>query len=197
MEALTKENKALMEKVKKRKVGSDSSDEEDPDVVVRESHSPEEKAARIRAALPLHTNEAFLSIISDPVAEQVLQGILQEAMLEGLAKGEFTLDTSAKSRSLSKTVIHTLFSDDYIDRYRFYNPRENYNQAEGTAMVQAVYDWLHDTVLTLVAEVITREGVERAPFDWDEFLTMLRDSWKWSRNNIRKKKKRAAKKAGH
>ncbi len=156
--------------------------------------SPEDKGARIRAALPLATNEAFLSVITDPVGEVILQGILQDAILDGLGKGEFNLDTTAKSRSLSNTVVHTLFSDDYVFNYRFFNPRENYNQAEGTAMTQPIYDWLHDTILTLVAEVISREGIGRAPFDWEEFLGMLRDTWKWSRNNIRKKRKRAAKK---
>ncbi len=188
MAHLTKENQILLERVQKKEKGN-------PDVIIEANLAPEDKADRIRAALPFNTNEAFLNVIEDPEGDQILQGLLQDIILDGIGKGEFTLDTSAKSRTFTNTIVHALFSEKYVDNLRMYNPRDNYQQAEGTAMVKPVFTWLQDTVLTIVAEILSREGVETSPFEWDQFMAMLRDTWKWAKNNIRKKKNRAAKKA--
>ncbi len=190
---LLKEENAALKVLAKRP--RSELEEEDPDVIIKAEQPLEVKAERIRAALPVDTNEAFVNIIQDAEGEQILQGILQDAIMDGLEREEFTLDVTVKSRALTNKVLHTLFSMEYVDNLRIYNPRENYEQAPGTAMVKFVYDWLHDTIMTLVAEIFSRENVERVPFEWEKFLDMLRDSWKWCKNNIRKKKQRAAKKA--
>ncbi len=204
---LKKENEDLRKKLAKKKrartssssSSSSSEDEEgnkgDPkgfrlDAMLKRTY----KKKAIKQALPFDSNEAMQSVIEDKDGDTILRHLFQAAVKEAIEKEEGTYDTAMRSRVLAHKIVRTLFSDTYLGRYKFFNPRPAYRQAQGTAMAQNVYEWFRDVVSDL-ASAYYAERQQQNRFDWEELLVKLRQVWTWDRNNIRKRKQRNIKKA--
>ncbi len=219
IQELRAENQELRKKLessggKKRKLSSSSEDEAEKGeerapataanepvevVIIDEGQTKDMKWRLIEAAVPLSSNEGFLNVLADEEGRDIMSKLLDQdirrlALFEGI---EFDTTPTEKgetrpTRQLASSLIHAIFSNDYIEAYKFYDPRENYKQKEGTAMAEEVYVWFESVITESVAEVHRMRGRDN-PFVWDEFLSLdLRTVWRWTRSNITKSKNRLA-----
>ncbi len=185
----------------KGKEGDESTDEEEANVLPDPAIEYQEKYERVLAALPIKGNRIFLNILNDPDGPRILQWILQLATNKAVAEEGATYDTTSNSSALASKVLHILFSvDEYVTRYKMFDPRENYQQQDGTCMDGKIYMWLKDALTSIAAEFYMNFQLESA-FDWDTFFAKFRHVWRWTRSNNsetrrqrRRNKKKQAKK---
>ncbi len=152
------------------------------------------KQQSIKEALPFDNNESILSVLDDKEGEVILRHILQKEIRQAIREEYGTFDTAMKSRVLAHKVVNTLFSSKYRANLKFFDPRPDYNQKQGTAMVQPVYTFFHDILCDMSSEHYRELGQENR-FDWAQMLVKLREVWRWARNNMKKKEDRSGKKA--
>ncbi len=160
----------------------EESDAEQHVVISDPAMSYEQKYEAVESALPVSNNEAFLNIIQDKDGPNCLIWILQLALNKSVAEEGATYDTTSTSSVLASKVIHTLFSIDYVKKYKVYDPRENYTQQEGTAMVEDVYTWLMTAMTAITIEFYNNFQMENK-FKWAEFFPKFRNVWTWTRSN--------------
>ncbi len=144
------------------------------------------KYNKIEQALPLNTNEEFENILSDTDGQECLDRIIDQIIVE-----ELTSDNKRKKRWISK-VVHTLFSNYYITRFKVYYGRENYTQKAGTAMEKGVFDWLEASVMSTIRAL----GLDEDTYSWRKFVLKMRDVWRYTRSNVKKRKEEKEEKEG-
>ena len=162
----------------------EESTEDDGAPILTDPELPiEEKYKLVMAALPVKSNEAFKSILADKDGSRCLMWALTLALNKSVQEEGATFDTSAKGSVLASKVLHVLFSvNDYVQKLKVFDPRENYTQLEGTAMDKDVYEWLMDAMNTIAAEFYANFQLE-SNFEWAEFYKKFRQVWIWTRSN--------------
>ena len=207
---LQRENEDLRKKVLKRKktesssssssssTSSDSESEDNssttgpPEVLLDGNLPYKKKKAFITEAIPFNTNSEFVAVIKDKEGERILRHILQREMEKAISEEEGTFDTAMKSRVLAHKVLRTLFSNEFYYRFKFFDPRPDYNQKAGTAMTQEPSEWMRDVVSDAALLHFNTKGQSNR-FTWAEFLLKLREIWRWNRRNVTKARNKASK----
>ncbi len=178
----------------KQQAGQEPEAEEGQPIVLT-GMSVEEKYDIVTRALPLDSNIAFTSVLSDPNGPQCLRWALELALNRAVAAEGVTYDTASEKSALASKVIHILFSISYVKQYKSWDPRDDYVQTEGTAMHGDVYNWLRDSMESITTEFYNNFQMATM-FVWEEFYKMFRKVWRWtkSNNSDNRKERRAARK---
>ena len=145
------------------------------------------KYNKIEQALPLNTNEEFENILSDTDGQECLDRIIDQIIVE-----ELTSDNNERKKRWISKVVHTLFSNYYITRFKVYYGRENYTQKAGTAMEKGVFDWLEASVMSTIRAL----GLDEDTYSWRKFVLKMRDVWRYTRSNVKKRKEEKEEKEG-
>ncbi len=178
----------------KQKAAETGEEEDEEPFIFTEEMSINEKYNAVVAALPFNTNGLMVKVLQDKDGPRCLTWALQLLLNQAVAQEGVSYDTSTNKSALASKVLHVLFSIPYVKRYKLWDPRENYTQAEGTAMDEAIYKWLEDAMESITLEFYDNFGMPTR-FKWSEFFTKLRAVWRWTRsNNSEGRKVRRAKK---
>ncbi len=179
LRATVEELKGLIERKKGDREASEG--DETPEIFTA-GMSYQEKYDVVQSILPVKNNATFKAILEDDDGKNCVLWSLQLTLNKAVAEEGASYDTSSPSSALASKVLHTLFSIDYVKKYKVYDPRENYVQQAGTVMDDAIYDWMLDA-LNLISDEFYRNFKMDNKFDWGEFYSKFRDVWRWTKSN--------------
>ncbi len=155
----------------------------------------EEKYNVVKSHLPINSNNEFSAVIADVDGSKCLLWALQLELNKAVAEEGASYDTASASSALASKVLHTLFTIDYVKRFKLYDARDNYVQTAGTAMGENVYEWIK-AAMVAIADEFYQNFQMATRFDWAKFYSKLREVWRWTRSNnsdnrkIRRRNKR-------